>query len=84
MLDSETQEVMDVIAKLIALETDRIEARLRVELCKAQAAEIQFVRAELLSLREDLCRILRDGAEPGDISMHLSDKHRRNSAEIKT
>jgi hypothetical protein len=88
MLDSETHELMDAISKmiiqLVAVETDRAESRLRVELCKSQNAESHFVRAELLALRDDLCRILRGGSEPSDVNMHLSDQHRRTSAEIKT
>lgn len=84
--DENLQEVLDTVTKLIALEVEKAEAKLRTELCKSQSDESQFVRDELISLREDLCRILRGGvAEPGDLPLHLSNRYRRRTAaETKT
>lgn len=83
MPNDDLQPVLDVVVKMIALEVGKAEARLRVELCRSQADESQFIHGELISLRDDLCRILRGGAKPGDLPMHLSDRHRRASAETK-
>jgi hypothetical protein len=78
--DAALQQVLDAVARLVAAEVGKAESRLRVELCKSQSDENRFVWAELVALRDDLCRVLRGGAEHGDMIMHLSDKHRRIAA----